>query len=119
MIAKLIVWDETRAQALARMRGALGDTRIVGVANNVAFLGRLVSCPAFTDADLDTALIERQQQFLFPEHQEPGREVWLAAAVATLARAGARRRALALGDDGRLATRRAGAAQPEVSGRRC
>ena len=86
MIAKLIVWDETRAQALARMRGALADTRIVGVANNVAFLGRLVACPAFTNADLDTALIERQQEFLFPAHQEPGREVWLAAAVATLVR---------------------------------
>ena len=88
MIAKLIVWDETRAQALARMRGALGDTRIVGVANNIAFLSRLVSCPAFTDADLDTALIERQQPFLFPEHQQPGREVWFAATVATLAREG-------------------------------
>ena len=88
MIAKLIVWDETREQALVRMRAALADTRIVGVANNVAFLGRLVSCPAFAAADLDTALIEREQQFLFPEQHEPGREVWHAAAVATLVRDG-------------------------------
>jgi 3-methylcrotonyl-CoA carboxylase alpha subunit len=88
MIAKLIVWDETRERALARMRGALAETRIVGVANNVAFLGRLVSCPAFAAADLDTALIERQQQFLFPAQHEPARKVWLAATVATLVREG-------------------------------
>jgi 3-methylcrotonyl-CoA carboxylase alpha subunit len=86
MIAKLIVWDETRELALARMRGALDELRIVGVANNVAFLRRLVAAPAFASADLDTALIERQHAFLFPVSAAPRREVWLAAAVATLLR---------------------------------
>ena len=38
MIAKLIVWGEDRAQALARMRSALADFHVVGLANNVAFL---------------------------------------------------------------------------------
>ena len=66
MISKLIVWDETRARALARMRQALAQYRIAGVANNVGFLARLVACPAFAAADLDTGLIEREQDFLFP-----------------------------------------------------
>ena len=44
MIAKLIVWDETRELALARMLQALAQYRIVGVANNVEFLARLVAC---------------------------------------------------------------------------
>ena len=86
MIAKLIVWDESRDLALARMRTALDEYRIVGVANNVAFLNRLVSTPAFIAADLDTALIERQHELLFPAAAAPPREVWLAATIATLLR---------------------------------
>lgn len=86
MIAKLIVWDESRPRALARMRAALDEYRIVGVANNVSFLRRLVASPAFDTADLDTALIERQHSLLFPAASMPPREVWLTAAVATLLR---------------------------------
>ncbi len=86
MIAKLIVWDESRELALARMHEALGQLHIVGVANNVEFLNRLVGSPSFTNAELDTALIEREHDYLFPEPAVPKREVWLAAAAATLAR---------------------------------
>jgi 3-methylcrotonyl-CoA carboxylase alpha subunit len=84
MIGKLIVWDQTRELALVRLRQALEACRIVGVTNNVAFLQRLVASPAFSAADLDTSLIERQQEFLFPPEAAPEREAWLAAAVAIL-----------------------------------
>jgi len=87
MIAKLIVWDETRELALARMRTALDEYRIVGVANNVAFLQRLAASRAFSSADLDTALIEREHDALFPAAEAPPRDAWLAAAAATLLRA--------------------------------
>ncbi|TLS17731.1 MAG: acetyl/propionyl/methylcrotonyl-CoA carboxylase subunit alpha [Betaproteobacteria bacterium] len=86
MIAKLIVWDEDREAALARMRQALADYRVVGVTTNIDFLSRLVSCPAFAGADLDTGLIERQQDFLFPESPEVPRDVILTATVAELLR---------------------------------
>jgi len=86
MIAKLIVWDETRERALARMLQALAQYRVVGVANNVGFLSRLVACPAFAQADLDTGLIEREDTFLFAATSEPPREAWLAAALAELLR---------------------------------
>jgi 3-methylcrotonyl-CoA carboxylase alpha subunit len=86
MIAKLIVWDENRERALARMREALAQYRIVGVQNNVEFLSRLVSTPSFADADLDTGLIERETATLFPESRETPREAWLLAALAELER---------------------------------
>ena len=66
MIAKLIVHGDDRAQALARMRQALQAMEIVGPATNVAFLERLITTPAFTDAELDTGLIERHHALLFP-----------------------------------------------------
>jgi 3-methylcrotonyl-CoA carboxylase alpha subunit len=86
MIAKLIVWDETRERACARLLQALAQYRVVGVANNVGFLSRLVACPAFAQADLDTGLIEREHDFLFPAIADPPREVWLSAALAELLR---------------------------------
>jgi len=88
MIAKLIVWDENRERALARMLQALADYRIVGVTSNVGFLSRLVACPSFARADLDTGLIERERDFLFPGEagQAIPRDAWLLAALAELLR---------------------------------
>ena len=84
MIAKLIVWDEHRDAALARMRRALADYRVVGVTTNIDFLSRLVACPAFSGADLDTGLIERSRGFLFPEVTATPKEVLQVAAVGEL-----------------------------------
>ena len=86
MIAKLIVHGETRERACALMLQALAQYRVVGVANNVEFLSRLVACPAFAQADLDTSLIERQQDFLFPREHRVPRDAWLAVALAELLR---------------------------------
>jgi 3-methylcrotonyl-CoA carboxylase alpha subunit len=91
MIAKLIVWDageggNARDAALARMRQALADYRIVGVTTNVDFLSRLVACPAFANADLDTGLIARSRDLLFPSEKVPPNTVFFIAAVAELLR---------------------------------
>ncbi|HVE89650.1 MAG TPA: acetyl/propionyl/methylcrotonyl-CoA carboxylase subunit alpha [Burkholderiaceae bacterium] len=67
MIAKLIVWGEDRTHALARMQAALADFHIVGVANNVDFLSRLVVNDAFARGDVHTGLIEQERARLFPE----------------------------------------------------
>lgn len=80
MIAKLIVWDESRDRAIARMRRALDDYRIAGVKTNLNFLTRLVEHPAFAAAQLDTHFIEHHQADLFaPEQQEPTQALMLAA----------------------------------------
>jgi 3-methylcrotonyl-CoA carboxylase alpha subunit len=95
MIAKLIVWDQTRELALQRMLQALAEYRIVGVANNVEFLSRLVASPAFAQANLDTGLIERERSLLFPAPGDIPPDACLIAALATLLREQARSRALA------------------------
>jgi 3-methylcrotonyl-CoA carboxylase alpha subunit len=84
MIAKLVAWSETREQALARLRAALAEYEIVGVATNVEFLGRVCASRAFAAADLDTALIERSRGELFPPDAGAGEEDLAAAALAAL-----------------------------------
>jgi len=71
MIAKLIVWGDSRAQALTRLDAALRDTHIVGPHTNVALLRRTVNSRAFAQADLDTALIERERAVLFDQPPLP------------------------------------------------
>ena len=84
MIAKLIVWGADRREALARMAQALAEYQIVGLASNIAFLKRLVEGEAFSKADLDTGLIERNQQSLFPALQAAPDTALALAAVALL-----------------------------------
>ena len=81
MIAKLIVHGSTREQALARLDAALAQTRVVGVVNNVQFLRRVVQSPAFAGAELDTALIAREQATLFGQSSVPS-ELAVAAVIA-------------------------------------
>jgi len=84
MIAKLIVHGATRADALASLRAALAGYRIAGVRTNVEFLHRLTAAPSFVEARLDTALIEREREFLFPPRQPAPRSSWDLAALAFL-----------------------------------
>lgn len=67
MVAKLIVHGATREEALARLDTALAQTHIVGLATNVQFLRHVVRSPSFAGAQLDTALIQREQAVLFQQ----------------------------------------------------
>ena len=86
MIAKLIVWGEDREQALARLDAALAGTHVAGVANNVAFLRRVAKTPSFAQAQLDTALIERERAVLFGQVGLPLEVVAAGVAARALAR---------------------------------
>jgi len=81
MVAKLIVWGQTRELALARLSDALARTHIVGLHTNAAFLRRVVNSESFTKADLDTGLIERERAVLF-DQQGLSLEVAAAGVVA-------------------------------------
>ena len=83
MIAKLIVRGDDREQARARMVQALGEIRSVGLQTNIAFLRRLMLDASFAQADLDTGLIERQHDSLFPPAQ-PASNSTLALGVAAV-----------------------------------
>ena len=67
MIAKLIVWDEDRDRALARLTRALTEYRISGVTTNIQFLYSLATSAPFADAELDTGFIEKHQDILFAQ----------------------------------------------------
>lgn len=79
MIAKLIVHGASREEALARLDAALAATHIVGLSTNVQFLRHVVRSRSFAQADLDTALIQREQAVLF--HQQPVDAATAAAAA--------------------------------------
>ncbi|WP_426663371.1 acetyl/propionyl/methylcrotonyl-CoA carboxylase subunit alpha [Rhodanobacter aciditrophus] len=84
MIAKLIVWDEDRAQALERLREALAECEIEGPKSNIAFLERLVRHPAVTEARIDTGYLDRHLDEFVAGGSEPGVRTLFAAAAAAL-----------------------------------
>lgn len=88
MIAKLIVWADSREQAIARMQQALAQTQVVGVNTNVAFLGRLMQNSAFASADLDTGLIEKHNEQLLPATKASSVFTLASLAAAVMARQG-------------------------------
>jgi len=83
MIAKLIVWGADRDAALRNMARALAQYQVVGLATNIGFLQRLIAGEAFSTADLDTGLIERHRNSLFPSPVAPTADT-LALATAAL-----------------------------------
>lgn len=99
MIAKLIVWGHDRKEALAHMAHALSEYQIVGLASNIAFLKRLVESEPFANADLDTGLIERHQDQLFPAAQKAPKQVLGLAAASLLAAEATAEAATAAGSD--------------------
>ncbi|MBI3283315.1 MAG: acetyl/propionyl/methylcrotonyl-CoA carboxylase subunit alpha [Burkholderiales bacterium] len=84
MIAKMIVWGQDRKEALARMAQALTQYQIVGLSSNIGFLSRLILSRAFSTAELDTGLIERNQAELFPPAAAAGLHTLALAGVALL-----------------------------------
>jgi acetyl-CoA/propionyl-CoA carboxylase, biotin carboxylase, biotin carboxyl carrier protein len=59
MLAKVIAWGPDRPTCLARLRGALAATSVLGLTTNVGFLRRLVDRPEVRAAQLDTELVDR------------------------------------------------------------
>jgi acetyl-CoA carboxylase biotin carboxylase subunit len=82
MISKLIVWGETRAQAIMRMRRALEEYRIVGVRTNIPFHQMLMDSPRFMGGQYDTRFVE--ERFSVQEQDDPAMAE-IAAVFATLA----------------------------------
>src|SRR5207245_10743550 len=59
LIAKLIVWGETRSVALERMRRALRELAIVGIPSSQPFHLRVMDDPEFQRGDIDVTYLER------------------------------------------------------------
>jgi 3-methylcrotonyl-CoA carboxylase alpha subunit len=84
MIAKLIVHDTNRVQALQRLREALAECEIVGPKSNIAFLERLVRHPVVIEGRIDTGYLDRHLDEFLTGDAAPSEHVLFAAATAAL-----------------------------------
>lgn len=58
MIAKIIVWDESRPRALQKMLRVLGDSVIFGVKTNIPLLKEIIQHPEFVSGKMTTRFME-------------------------------------------------------------
>ena len=82
LLAKLIAHAPTRAEALARLRGALDETLVLGVRTNLRFLRWLLDDPAVRAGELR---IDTLAGLALPLPPVPDDEAWQGAAAALLA----------------------------------
>ncbi|MEK3975390.1 acetyl-CoA carboxylase biotin carboxylase subunit [Psychrobacillus sp. FSL K6-1267] len=59
MVAKLITYGETREEAIAKMKRALGEFAIEGVETTIAFHEKLMNHEVFVSGDFDTKFLEK------------------------------------------------------------
>jgi propionyl-CoA carboxylase alpha chain len=82
MLAKLIVFGATRADAIARMRIVLERMVVLGVTTNATYLERVLAHPAFERGDTYTSFLDEHRAALqVPEPTPVQVEVVLAAAL--------------------------------------
>ncbi|NKF51017.1 acetyl/propionyl/methylcrotonyl-CoA carboxylase subunit alpha [Shewanella sp. WXL01] len=87
MIAKLIVWDESRPRALQRLSHSLSEYQISGLKHNIEFLTNIAEHQAFVDADFSTDFIDRYGDTLIGQvHNEADNAIALAALYQVLKR---------------------------------
>jgi len=67
MIAKVIVWDESRPRAIMKMITTLKDTVIFGVKTNIPFLLDMLQHPEYVEGTLTTGFIRSH----FPNGARP------------------------------------------------
>ncbi len=70
MISKLVAWGHDRSTALARMRRALQEYKVVGIATTIPLFQRIIEDPAFIAGDFDTGYLDEllQDGVLGPDH---------------------------------------------------
>ena len=59
MIAKVIVWDESRIRAIQKMKQVLKESIIFGVHTNIPFLLEILSHHEFIQGTMTTRFIDR------------------------------------------------------------
>ncbi len=60
MVAKLVAWGETRAEAILRMRRALNEYRIGGIKTSIPFHQEIMDSTEFIWGTFDTGFLERR-----------------------------------------------------------
>jgi acetyl-CoA carboxylase biotin carboxylase subunit len=79
LLGKIITWGVDRRDAIARMRRALGELVVTGIATNQTFHLRLLRDPAFLAGEIDSQFLDRRPDLL---QAQTGGEAEVAIAVA-------------------------------------
>ena len=87
LLAKLIVWGETRDEALRRMARALDELIVVGVRTSQPLHRRVLADPEFRSGEYDVSYLERSGARLLETAADPAELELLAVAVALAAAA--------------------------------
>jgi pyruvate carboxylase subunit A len=64
MISKLVIWGKDREEAINRMRRALYEYILLGVATNIPFHKAVMENPRFVDGELGTHFITRETELV-------------------------------------------------------
>ncbi len=83
LISKLIVWGDTRGEAILRMRRALEEYKILGVRSNIPFHQHLMDSHRFMGGQYDTRFVEERFSIEEAEERKESHPE-LAAILATL-----------------------------------
>ena len=81
LLGKIIVWGATRTEAITRMRRALRELVVTGVATNQAFHLALLADDAFIAGAIDSQFLDRRPDLLTPA-VDPARLTAIAVAAA-------------------------------------
>ena len=84
MIAKLICWGEDRAEAMLRMRRALGEYTIMGLKHNIPFHLNLLNSFSFIAGKIDTAFVDERFNMKTYDRDPTENETETVAIAATL-----------------------------------
>jgi acetyl/propionyl-CoA carboxylase alpha subunit len=96
LLAKIVTQGRDRGDAIRRLRSAIEDTPLLGVANNAAFLHVLLGAPEFRNATLHTGTLDdwATQGHPLLQASEPPEAAWRLAAALHQPRGGFRPAAL-------------------------
>ena len=106
LVAKLVTWGRDRRQAIARMRRALREFKIVGISTNIPFHLQVLEDPRFVAGRLDTRYVEKHYRPRAERGDEERAAVLLAALLAHSRRASPRPVVVDSGGGWRLGWRR-------------
>ena len=73
MISKLIVWAQTREEAIDRLRRALHEYKITGIKTTIPFLSRILDVPDFINGRYNTHFVQDNEKLLRPNKKSSKR----------------------------------------------
>jgi 3-methylcrotonyl-CoA carboxylase alpha subunit len=87
LLAKIIVWDDDRDGAIARLRATLAQTRVAGLATNLSLLRAIAADAAFAAGETTTSFLDERGPALAAYTGQQSAQA-LRASIAALLRSG-------------------------------